>query len=692
MVSREVKRFISGIVSALILFSSVPFTVSAADQQKKGAIGQYDYEMWNKGSIGEADMKADTNSFTCSWEDVEECIFGMGKNFDSQKQSYRQLPFNWRCLEYDVDYFPKGDSFMAVHGWTRNPLVEYFIVEAWGAVKPSPMYPSATDCGSYILNGNTYDLYRNMVYNQPSLNGTTSFPRYWSIRTENPVRNYQNNHINGYVSFCQHFQTWEQLGLDMSGTLYEVCLYFENHHSSGSADVNNVLVSGHDSSAPVQIIRFGTNSRNPRLNFADIYGYYQIYNFDTDTIIDWSPYYDCNMSVSENGYYGNADDKCVLVSDRIESWEGPVMQISGNFFPGDTISFGAAVKQDTEDATDFILTVMYTDENGFDQFDRAASVKAKKEEWTDLSTTSYTIPEGAQNTTIRIETTGSNTDFFIDYAYVAEGGVQSYMSKLLEEEKDISEVKGDINEDGTVDVFDLAPFRRLILNLLSGKGQYLHRADVNDDGAVNVADLVCIQRYLLGAGSFSRDTTVTTTTTTTTATTTISTISSTTTATSITESKDSYDFDAQYIFTHTRKLLTDETFPKTKIIGSRAELEEYISENEENYDFYDIQNWFSNYSAPFSEAVEKYSDEWFKSHKLVIILYQETFINTICHKVTKVNKDKVEIELLKNGGDMAMCQWHFLIELDKNADINDDFEVVVTDTSKPEDHSFGSIA
>jgi hypothetical protein len=41
---------------------------------------------------------------------------------------------------------------------------------------------------------------------------------------------------------------------------------------------------------------------------------------------------------------------------------------------------------------------------------------------------------------------------------------------------------------------------------------------------------------------------------------------------------------------------------------------------------------------------------------------------------------------------MAMCQWHFLIELDKNADINDDFEVVVTDTSKPEDHSFGSIA
>ena len=709
MGSKKFRRVICGLVSALMLISSVPLTASAADQNKRGMSGQYSYEMWNKDSTGEAEMEPDTNSFTCSWEDIEECIFGMGKNFDTQKRSYDQLSLNWRCLDYEMDYFPKGDSFMAVHGWTRNPLVEYYIVEAWGAVKPSPTYSTAKDCGSYILNGNTYDLYMNMVYNQPSLDGTASFPQYWSIRKENPVKNNQNNHIKGVVSFYKHFKTWEQLGLDMTGTLYEVCLYFENHHSCGSADVEKVLVGGLDSSTPVRIIRCGTNSPNPRLNYTDIYGYYQIYDFDLAPILDWSPYYDCNMSVSENGYYESESDNCVLVSDRIEEWDGPVLPISHNFFPGDTISFGASVMQDTEEATDFILTVMYTDENGSDKFDEAAAVRAKKGEWTDLSTTSYTIPEGAQNTTIRIETTGSNTDFFIDNAYVAEGGVQSYMSRLNEQMHDYEGAAGDLNDDGVVDVFDLAPLRRMILNLLAGIGQYSHRADINSDGIVNVADLVCLQRFLLGAQklpdpsaetttAISEETTTTTTTTTTSSkttkvnkTTTSSTISSTTT-TSTPASSGSYDFDAQYIFTHARKLMTDETFPKTKMIGSRAELEEYIAENEENYDFYDQQNWFSGYSVPFSEAVEKYSDEWFKSHKLIIILHQETFINNECHKVTNVTRDKVEIELLKNGGDMAICYWHFLIGLDKDADVSDDFEVVMSDYPTSSDHSFGSIA
>ena len=57
-----------------------------------------------------------------------------------------------------------------------------------------------------------------------------------------------------------------------------------------------------------------------------------------------------------------------------------------------------------------------------------------------------------------------------------------------------------------------------------------------------------------------------------------------------------------------------------------------------------------------------------------------------------MTRDKVEIERLKNGGDMAMCQWHFLIELDKDADVSEDFEVVMSDYPTSNDHSFGSIA
>ena len=60
-------------------------------------------------------------------------------------------------------------------------------------------------------------------------------------------------------------------------------------------------------------------------------------------------------------------------------------------------------------------------------------------------------------------------------------------------------MRGDTNEDGIVDVFDLAPLRRGILKMMSGAGSPPANSDVNGDGVVNVADLVCLQKYLLGA-------------------------------------------------------------------------------------------------------------------------------------------------------------------------------------------------
>ena len=89
MAKSKIKKIISGTVSALMVASSIPFVASAADQQTRGNIGGYDYEMWNQNGQGNAQMNPGAGSFTCSWSNIENFLARMGKNFDSQKKNYK---------------------------------------------------------------------------------------------------------------------------------------------------------------------------------------------------------------------------------------------------------------------------------------------------------------------------------------------------------------------------------------------------------------------------------------------------------------------------------------------------------------------------------------------------------------------------------------------------------------------------
>ena len=130
------KRIVGGTVSAMLIASSMPAAtiVNAADQQTRGNVGGYDYEMWNQNGQGNAQMNPSAGSFTCSWSNIENFLARMGKNFDSQKKNYKA--FGNIVLTYDVEYTPRGNSYMCVYGWTRNPLMEYYIVEGWGDWRP----------------------------------------------------------------------------------------------------------------------------------------------------------------------------------------------------------------------------------------------------------------------------------------------------------------------------------------------------------------------------------------------------------------------------------------------------------------------------------------------------------------------------------------------------------------------------
>ena len=78
--------------------------------------------------------------------------------------------------------------------------------------------------------------------------------------------------------------------------------------------------------------------------------------------------------------------------------------------------------QNTEDSTDFKLTLQYTDASGEDHYDEVAHATASKGKWTALSNSSYTIPAGATGMILYVEAPDSLTDFYIDDAFGAVKG------------------------------------------------------------------------------------------------------------------------------------------------------------------------------------------------------------------------------------------------------------------------------
>jgi hypothetical protein len=479
--------------SAMLLIGNTAFsgsntlTAKAADQQTRGNIGGYDYEMWNQNGQGNAQMNPSAGSFTCSWSNIENFLARMGKNYDSKKQSYKQIGSNI-VLTYDVEYTPRGNSYMCVYGWTRNPLMEYYIVEGWGDWRPPG--DGAERKGNVTLNGNTYDIAKTMRYNQPSLDGTATFPQYWSIRQTSGSRNNTQNNMSGQIDVSKHFDAWSKAGLDMSGTLYEVSLNIEGYRSNGSANVKSVRVYE---------------------NFED-HGENQD-NVEDDTTTAVEPdengyYFNDGFEGSDNSWSGRASEtvesssaaalsgsSSLSVSGRNNTWNGAAKSLSSSTFKAGTeYSFSANVMYESGPSEQtFQLSLQYSD-GSTTKYDHIASGTATKGEWLQLANTKYEIPAGASNVVLYVETDENDSnyiDFYLDDVIGAKAGTE-----IKGAEPPKKAVMGDVNFDGVIDSLDMIAARK---GLLAGdfKGSALKAADVDQNGAFETADLVLIQSYIL---------------------------------------------------------------------------------------------------------------------------------------------------------------------------------------------------
>ncbi|MDR0918747.1 MAG: family 43 glycosylhydrolase [Oscillospiraceae bacterium] len=138
--------------------------------------------------------------------------------------------------------------------------------------------------------------------------------------------------------------------------------------------------------------------------------------------VAWAAHGGAEVTLSGRSPY--AGTNALLVQARDASWCGVEKTLNtSTFVPGKAYSFSVLVQYLEGSATnDFALTLQYTDTDGEVQFARIASASAVVGRYAQLANTSFTIPTGASDLIMYIETGEGTDNFYIDEAIGATDG------------------------------------------------------------------------------------------------------------------------------------------------------------------------------------------------------------------------------------------------------------------------------
>lgn len=185
-------------------------------------------------------------------------------------------------------------------------------------------------------------------------------------------------------------------------------------------------------------------------------------------------------------------ESSLFTSGRTASWNGATVSLGSGFKAGQDYAFSAYVMtEDTSSPVTFCLTLQYSD-GGTAKYPKIAEVTAEKGEWAHLENNSFTIPTGAEDIQLYVETEEGTCSFYIDEIVGAASGTEIEVPS-----PPMQMHKGDINYDGVIDVFDIILARKALINGITDK-KTLKAADADSNGVYELNDALLIMQFVAG--------------------------------------------------------------------------------------------------------------------------------------------------------------------------------------------------
>lgn len=192
-------------------------------QNKVGFIGDVGYELWGEQGDQSATFYSD-GSMICNFNGNKDYLCRTGKSYDSDK-TYKELGHLY--ADFSVKMSNRKDieySYIGIYGWTRSPLVEWYIVDSWGTDWRPGDWVGETKIGRMTIDGAEYDVYKNHRKSYSIDGDNMDFDQYFSVRV--------NKRDCGTIDITAHFDAWESKGLTM-GLMHEAKVLGEAGNSSG---------------------------------------------------------------------------------------------------------------------------------------------------------------------------------------------------------------------------------------------------------------------------------------------------------------------------------------------------------------------------------------------------------------------------------------------------------------------------